>query len=138
MASVETIKISENQSHGIIAVSQFVRIINAASVMHDNRIGCLIVVEDFDDETMVGVISERDILGWIGNASPETYAQQVRDVMTRNVISCQPGGSASNALDLMKKHHIRHMPIVEKGRAVGMLSVRDLLERHLNTNSDRI
>ena len=95
--------------------------------MHEHGIGCLIVAASSNDETMVGVISERDILGWISNATSETYFQVVSDIMTRNVISCKPDTPLSERVELMKQHHMRHMPIVENGVATGMLSVRDLL-----------
>lgn len=126
MTSIDTTEIASDQE--IIAVSQSERIIDAAKIMHEHRIGCLVVAASADDETMVGVISERDILGWISNATPATYFQKVRDIMTRKVISCKPGVSPAESLELMKQHHMRHMPVVENGVAVKMLSVRDLLE----------
>jgi CBS domain-containing protein len=136
MAPVETIQATQGQAQDIIAVSQYERIIDAAKIMHEHRIGCLVVAVSRDDETMVGIITERDILGWISNASPDTYFQQVREIMTENVISCQTGASVSDTLELMKQHHMRHIPIVENGKAVGMLSVRDLLERHFHSPSE--
>ncbi len=131
MTPIETIETTQRQNREIIAISQYQRITEAASFMDENRVGCLIVIADDDDETMVGVITERDILRWISNATPETYFQQVRAIMTRDIVSCKPGTPVSESLELMKQHHIRHMPVVEKGKAVGMLSVRDLLENHV-------
>ena len=131
MTSIGTIENTQEQTREIIAVSQHERIVDAARLMHENRVGCLVVAADSNDETMVGVITERDILGWISNATPKTYFQKVHEIMTRDVVFCRPGTSASESLDQMKRHHIRHMPIVEDGKTIGMLSVRDLLERHI-------
>ncbi|MDP6546388.1 MAG: CBS domain-containing protein [Phycisphaerae bacterium] len=131
MTSIGTLNTTQGQTREIIAISQHERIVDAARVMHENRVGCLVVAASEDDETMVGVISERDILGWISNATPATYFQQVREIMTTNVVSCRPGTPASESLEQMKRHHMRHMPIVEGGKAIGMLSVRDLLESHI-------
>ena len=138
MTSIETTETTQTQTQEIIAISQFERIIDAASVMYEHRIGCLIVAAAADDETMVGVLSERDILRWISNATPASYSQQVRDIMSKDVISCQPGASIGAALEQMKKHHMRHMPIVVNGQAVKMLSMRDLLERYFDSPSGRI
>ena len=138
MTTIETTGAIQAQTQEIIAVSQFERIIDAASIMHENCIGCLIVAAAADDETMVGIITERDILGWISNASPNTYFQQVREIMTTNVISCQPGASATDTIELMQQHHMRHIPIVVDGHAVGMLSVRDLLDPCLNSTSELV
>ena len=131
MTSIDTLESTKEQTQNIIAISQHDRIMDAARLMHENRVGCLVVATDSNNETMVGIITERDILGWISNATPETYFQQVRDIMTRDIISCKPGTPVSESLEEMKRYHIRHMPIVENGKAVGMLSVRDLLERHI-------
>ena len=131
MTAIDAIETTKEQTQEIIAISQHERIMDAARLMHENRVGCLVVAAGNDDETMVGVITERDILGWISNATPETYFQQVREIMTRDVISCLPDTPASESLEQMKRHHMRHMPIVEDGKTVGMLSVRDLLERHV-------
>lgn len=131
MTPIETVESTREQTREIIAVAQSERIVDAARLMHENHVGCLVVTAAEDDEMMVGVISERDILGWISNATPETYFQQVRTIMTWDVISCKPGTSVSDSLEQMKQHHMRHIPIVENGKAVGMLSVRDLLERHV-------
>jgi len=131
MTSIGTVETTQGQAQDIIAIAQYERIMDAARLMHENRIGCLVVAASEDDETMVGVISERDILGWISNATPATYFQQVREIMTRDVVSCKPGTPPSESLAKMRRHHTRHMPIVADGKAVGMLSVRDLLENQL-------
>ena len=131
MTSIETVENTQEQTQEIIAVTQHERIMEAARLMHENHVGCLVVVAADDDDMMVGVITERDILGWISNATPETYFQQVRAIMTWDVVSCRPGTPVRDSLEQMKQHHIRHMPIVVDGKAVGILSLRDLLERHV-------
>jgi len=138
MTSTDANTTDQTQTHEVIAISQNDRIIDAARIMHENHIGCLVVAQDRTDETMVGIITERDILGWIGNASPTTYFQPVREIMTTDVVSCQPGASVTGALDLMNRFHMRHLPIVENGKAVGILSIRDLLERFFESNTARI
>jgi CBS domain-containing protein len=136
MTSIGTAEITREQTQKVIAISQSDRIIDAADMMHKNHIGCLVVTEDSKDDTMVGIITERDILAWLTDASPATYFQQIQVVMTREVISCRPGESVSEAIEQMKQHHMRHMPIVEDGKAIGMISMRDLLEqRQFNSPS---
>jgi signal-transduction protein with cAMP-binding, CBS, and nucleotidyltransferase domain len=103
---------------------------NAAEIMCENRVGSLVVVADCDDRTMVGIISERDILLWISDASPDTFFQQVEDVMTREVVFCEADSPLEEGWKLMKKNRIRHIPIVSDGVAVAMLSTRDLLDHH--------
>lgn len=131
MTSCETMGSTELGSREVVVVSQFQRVTEAAKVMFKHRVGSLVVVADDDDDTMVGIISERDVLGWISEATPDTYFQQVRDVMTKDVIFCKPDVPVRESWKLMKGNSIRHMPVVKNGVAVAMLSVRDLLDRQI-------
>jgi diguanylate cyclase (GGDEF)-like protein/putative nucleotidyltransferase with HDIG domain len=93
------------------------------------NVGCLIVNDDQGD--FAGLITERDIAHYVA-ASPEDAATaSVSLIMVRNVISCAPGTPASVAREIMTAHHIRHLPIVEGGAVVGILSSRDVLDQQL-------
>jgi len=135
MSFADTVGAKEAQSTELIAVTQHERVTLAASFMCEHNVGSLVVIADDDDDTMVGIVTERDIIRWIGNASPETYFQPVRDIMTRDVASCKPGTRVIDVLAEMKYRRIRHMPVVHKGKPVGMLSLRDLLEDCVNSMS---
>ncbi|MBT3202428.1 MAG: CBS domain-containing protein [Phycisphaerales bacterium] len=111
----------------MVTISQQKRITEATQVMFEHRVGCLVVTVNEDDDTMVGIISERDILGWISQATPAAYSQRVMDIMTRDVVVCDSQTPRHDAWKLMKEHNIRHLPIVRDGRVIEMLSVRNLL-----------
>ncbi len=131
MTRCETIGSTRMGVREVVIVTQFQRVTEAAKAMFENRVGSLVVVEDDDDNTMVGIISERDILQWISQASPETYFQRVQDIMTNDVIFCESDVPLTESWKLMKQNGIRHLPVVKNGVAVAMLSVRDLLERQI-------
>jgi CBS domain-containing protein len=130
MSICETIGDMRVGVRDVVTIVQFDRVTNAAEIMCENRVGSLVVIAGSDDETMVGIISERDILQWIGRASPDTFFQQVEDVMTREVVSCEADSPLEEGWKLMKNNRIRHIPIVSDGVAVAMLSARDLLDLH--------
>ena len=111
----------------VVTITQFHRVTKASEAMCKNRVGSLIVVADDNDKTMVGIITERDILEWISKASVQTFFYEVQDIMTRNVIFCESETPLDEGWKLMKKYGIRHLPVVENGHAMAMLSVRDLL-----------
>ncbi len=95
----------------------------AARMMHDRKVGALLVQID---EYIVGIVSERDYIKVIlGHAPP--HKTKVSEIMTRNVISVTRTDSTDHCIALMKAHHIRHLPVVEDGKALGVISVRDLL-----------
>ena len=128
MASCKTIGSVTNDTYHMVTVTQHQQITEATQIMFENHIGSLVVVAGKDDETMVGIISERDILEWISKATHETYSLSVGDIMTKDVISCDTETPLDEAWEIMRMHNIRHLPILKNGRAVKMLSLRDLLD----------
>jgi len=117
----------QKRTSKVITVSRVDRVTEAARVMHDHRVGCLVVVDG--DGRMAGVISERDVLGWISSATPETYFQRVEALMTTDVVAASPETPMDEARELMMRHGIRHLPVVENGAPVGMVSLRDVITR---------
>jgi CBS domain-containing protein len=112
----------------VVTIPQFQRVTKAAESMCKNRVGSLVVVVSDNDNTMVGIITERDVLEWISRASIETFFNEVKDIMTGRVIFCESGAPLDEGWTLMRKHGIRHLPVVEHGHAMAMLSARDLLD----------
>lgn len=102
------------------------RVTDAARLMCEKKVGCLVAIDR--DEKIVGIITERDILAWIGSASPSTFSARVGEVMTEDVLSISPEVSVEQARAIMAENDIRHLPVVQDGRAVGMISVRDVLK----------
>jgi CBS domain-containing protein len=110
----------------VVTIYLHQRVVEAAQLMQNHRVGCLVVTDV--QEKMVGILSERDILKWVANASPTSFRQKVEDIMTRNVVSVSPKTPACDSRQIMLQNNIRHLPIVENDRAVGVLSIRDVME----------
>jgi CBS domain-containing protein len=99
----------------------------ALSAMHEmasKNIGLVVVM---DQGRIVGVLSERDCVRRLilAGKPPETTA--VADIMVREVISADIRSTFADCLKLMHEHQIRHLPVIDDGRAVGVISIRDLL-----------
>jgi len=112
IADKESITCSESMSVG-----------DAARVMKRNRIGAIMVVED---EQLIGIFTERDALFRV-LADNRDQSTPVRDVMTRNPLSISPDKPFAEALQIMHEGRFRHVPVVENGRAVGMVSASDAM-----------
>ena len=97
----------------------------AARLMAQRRIGAAMVLSE---GRLVGVFSERDLAHRVvaGDLDPDTT--RVAQVMTGNPVTIGPKDSATDALQLMRSHGFRHLPVVDQGRPVGMVSVRDLYD----------
>ena len=108
-----------------------------AKLMYAHGVGALPVCEV--GTRMVGIISERDLVRMFATANwEELRYMRVLDVMTKHVISCGPDQTMQHAQDLMREHHFRHLPIMEAGRMIGMLSVRDTLALRLQESEEEI
>ena len=98
--------------------------LTAMRLMADKNIGFLVVMER---GAIVGVLSERDCVRRLVLAGKSPEASPVADVMTRDVIKADLSHKFVDCLRLMDTHRIRHLPLVENGTAIGVISVRDLL-----------
>jgi CBS domain-containing protein len=98
-------------------------VVEAARLMREKHIGSLPVTED---ERLVGMITDRDITTRVvaESAVPETTS--VEDVYSRDLISVGPNNDLEEALQLMARHQVRRLPVVENGRLVGMVAQADV------------
>jgi CBS domain-containing protein len=98
---------------------------DVVNMLVDFRCGSLVVCEG---EQMVGIITERDILRACAE-SPGTLAGiTVQQRMTRDVVTCSPDCEVETIMGLMTEHRVRHMPLLEDGRLVGLISIGDIVK----------
>jgi len=110
---------------GAHAVAPNTSILAALRLMADKEIGFLVVL---DGAKLVGVVSERDYARKVvlqGKASNDT---PVQDIMTRDVVSVGLAHTIPECMALMNQHGFRHLPVIDGGAVIGVLSVRDLLK----------
>lgn len=101
----------------------------AATLLATNRIGAMPVCDD--DGRLVGIISERDLVRAMTGQSGPVAALRVADLMSAPVETLQPDDTMLSACRRMIARKLRHMPIVENERIVGMISIRDALAQRL-------
>ena len=97
----------------------------AAQLLTQNNIGAL-PVRNAQGE-LVGMISERDIVRRVAEMGAKALLLRVGDAMTRDVSTCTPADSVKSVMDTMRRRHIRHVPVVDNGTLVGIISQRDVL-----------
>jgi len=105
---------------------------DAAVMMRDVQVGALLVVSD---GVHVGMISETDLVRKAMAAGVNPGERRVSSIMSHPVITIEIDRSAHDASDLMAEHGIRHLPVMQDGQLVGMISVRDLLRYFKNWGS---
>ncbi|MBX3411310.1 MAG: CBS domain-containing protein [Pirellulales bacterium] len=91
-----------------------------------NNVGSLVVCDA--DGHMLGIVSERDILRCIAKHRGGCSRLSVRDLMTKNVVTGTPSDDIATVMGLMTDHRIRHLPITEEDRLVGIVSIGDVVK----------
>jgi len=108
---------------------------DAARYMTDRRVGAVSVL---DGTRLVGVLSERDVMGRVVARQLDPDRTPVRDVMTKDLVVAQGTESHEEGLRKMKQAGCRHLPVVEGDQLVGMVSQRDLLQIDLSEKDEEI
>jgi len=96
-----------------------------AEMMVKNKIGSLVVVEGSGE--VVGIATERDIIEDIILLGKSPEEVKVRDVMTKDIITVNPDNSLEEAAEVMVYHKIKKLPVIDKGRLVGIVTATDLI-----------
>lgn len=97
-----------------------------AALLHTRRVGAFVVADKAGH--VVGIISERDIIRAIATGGPDALSQATAKYMTRDVISASPGETIHVLLERMTDRRIRHLPVMEGVRLVGIVSIGDLVK----------
>ena len=128
----------EGKNASVATVGVDETILEAAGVLAKRNVGALIAVGD--DESVAGIISERDIAKGLDLHGREIVERRVEELMTRNVVTCAPDESIINVMWRMTNGGFRHLPVLVDGSLVGIISIRDVMAAWLNamkTENDR-
>ena len=113
-----------NKSGEVAIIEEEATVMEAAKIMSDRRIGSLVVGRR---EKVVGIFTERDVLNRVVARHLDPLETLVKDVMTTRVACCQPTTKLAECRSVMTEKRIRHLPVVNDGRLLGMISSGDIL-----------
>ena len=102
---------------------------DAAAMLSERRIGSLVVSED--GRRAVGILSERDIVREIGRRGPGCLKEDVRALMTKDLVTCEKADRADSVLEKMTKGRFRHMPVLDGEEMVGLITLGDVVKYRL-------
>ena len=127
--------ILRHKGRQVWSVSPDESVFQAVSLMADKDIGALVVIAG---DTPVGIISERDYARKVvlhGRSSKNT---PVRDIMTSPVVSVSPNHTVDECMRIVTAKRIRHLPVVQGEKVVGVVSIGDLVQRVISTQGETI
>lgn len=123
--------IEEHMNRRVLTVAPQDTLEQAAQVMIERKVGSAVVVKD---GAHVGIVTERDVLRAVARGTVP-WSTKIEDVMTADPICAEPGFEIAKATNLMLEGGFRHLPVVQDGKLIGIVSLRDLLILALG-NSD--
>ena len=111
-------------SRGVIGAGENDTATYASKLMDENNIGAIVIMKG---EKLVGIVSERDIVRKVVALGLEPDTTKIKDFMTRNVVAADMENGLNNIYQTLCKSKFRHLPIMHKGKLVGIASQRDVL-----------
>lgn len=117
------------KGHQIISVSPENSLMEVAKTLRENKIGAVLVCEG--EGSMCGVLSERDIIIAIAKHGGTILSAKVCDFMTEGVYTCSLDDDMKSVMEKMTTRRVRHLPVVEEGKVVGVISIGDVVKRRI-------
>lgn len=111
------------------------KVLKALSLMADKDIGALLVM---DDEKLKGIVSERDFVRSIAESEKCLIEDDVSQCMTKVVITVDPDQTIDDCMQLMTDHRIRHLPVLENDKIIGVISIGDVVKADISNKESQI
>jgi CBS domain-containing protein len=110
---------------GVISIRPDVPVLDALKLLADKDVGAVLVM---DGPRLIGIISERDYARKVALKGKSSSDTPVSEIMTREVVVVTPAQTNEECMALMTKKRARHLPVIDNGRVVGVLSIGDLVK----------
>ncbi|MGR3759578.1 CBS domain-containing protein [Roseobacteraceae bacterium NS-SX3] len=118
-------------SGGVVTIASDASVSDAAKLLSEHKIGTVVVSDD-GGETAAGILSERDIVRELARTGSGCLLKPVSDYMTRKLVTCTQQSKVSDVLQQMTDGRFRHMPVVEDGKMIGLVSLGDVVKAQLS------
>ena len=114
----------------VITVQPETTLVEAAAILASNKIGTVVISED--GKKASGILSERDIVRAIAHRGVQALGAPVNDFMTRKIVTCRREATADQVLTIMTDKRFRHIPVVENGEMIGLITQGDVVKAKLS------
>jgi len=125
----------DSKGRHIISVAPGASVFEAIKIMADKTIGSLLVMED---DEICGIITERDYARKVIIKGRSSESTMVSEIMSTKVLTTSSSQSVNSCMELMTEKRIRHLPVVEDNRVIGMISIGDLVEAIISDQQEEI
>ena len=119
-----------SQKGGLVySVAPDMAVAEVAKQLNARRIGSVLVLNEAS--SVVGILSERDLVRAMATHGLEALELEARQIMTRDVITCDPDDSIDEVMQSMTNGRFRHLPVVQRGELLGIVSIGDVVKARL-------
>jgi len=120
--------ILDSKGHQVLSVEPDAKLAAAIKILGEKKIGAVLVMSEGGIE---GILSERDIVRALSERGAGVLDESVSAVMTRKVVSCRESDTVAGIMEMMTLGKFRHLPVVEEGKVVGLISIGDIVKRRV-------
>jgi CBS domain-containing protein len=117
------------KGRGVVTTTKDKSLLDIAKLLEQHGIGCIVI--EGDNGKVAGIVSERDLMRAIGQSGPKVLKEPVSDFMTKTVVTAREADRIDRLMSEMTTHRFRHMPVVEKGRLIGLVSIGDVVKMRI-------
>ncbi len=121
-------RVLKGKGSEVVSVAPGDGVEKAAQILAERGIGAILAM---DGDRIAGVLSERDIVRAIAARGAAALSESVSSLMTAKVITCTASDSIADVMALMTEKRIRHVPVVEEGKLLGIVSIGDLVKERI-------
>jgi len=125
----------DSKGHDVISVASDLSVFDAIKLMADKLVGSLIVM---DDEELRGIVTERDYARKVIIKGRSSESTSVSEIMSTDVLTTSSSQTVNQCMELMTERRIRHLPVVEDDRVIGMISIGDLVQAIIADQQEEI
>ena len=125
----------DSKGRDIISVTADASVLDAIKIMADKAVGSLLVMQG---DELQGIVTERDYARKVIIKGRSSESTQVAEIMTSDVITTSSSESVKDCMGLMTERRIRHLPVVEDNKIIGMISIGDLVQAIISDQQEEI
>ena len=118
------------KGNGVVTTTKDKSLLDIAKLLVQHGIGCIVI--EGDDGKVAGIVSERDLLRALGQSGAKVLKEPVSVYMTKTVVTAREADTIDRLMSEMTVHRFRHMPVVERGRLIGLVSIGDVVKIHVS------
>ena len=127
--------ILQKKTKPLVTIISTITVYDALKIMGEHNIGALMIVEN---DQLNGIISERDYARKIVLKGKNSHDTLVHEIMTKELITITANTSIEECMQLMRNHQIRHLPVTDNGKLIGIVSIGDVVSAVIDMQKDTI